>query len=65
VAHPEITFHLKQTVKAALPASATPIWDAARRRAILARIDERLGGAWDLDAWVEGSPLVAVEFLVE
>jgi deazaflavin-dependent oxidoreductase (nitroreductase family) len=65
VAHPEFTFHLKQTVKADLPARATPILDAARRRAVLASIHQKLGGSRDLDAWVEGSPLVAVEFLIE
>jgi len=65
VAHPEFTFHLKQSLKADLPARATPILDMARRRAILASIHQTLGGARDLDAWVEGSPLVAVELLVE
>jgi deazaflavin-dependent oxidoreductase (nitroreductase family) len=63
LAHPEFTFHLKQSVTADLPARATPILDAARRRAILASIHERLGGYRDLEAWVEGSPLIAVEFL--
>jgi deazaflavin-dependent oxidoreductase (nitroreductase family) len=63
VAHPECTFHLKQTVNADLPARATPILDAARRRAILTSIHEKLGGSRDLEAWVEGSPLIAVEFL--
>jgi hypothetical protein len=48
-----------------LPAKATPILDMARRRAILASIYQKLGGARDLDAWVEGSPVVAMEFLVE
>jgi deazaflavin-dependent oxidoreductase (nitroreductase family) len=61
--HPEFTFHLKQSTTADLPARATPILDAASRRAILAGIHERLGGTRDLDAWVEGSPLVVVEFL--
>jgi deazaflavin-dependent oxidoreductase (nitroreductase family) len=65
LAHPEFTFHLKQSTKADLPARATPILDRARRRAIIARIDQTLGGSRDLDAWVEGGPLVAVEFLVE
>jgi deazaflavin-dependent oxidoreductase (nitroreductase family) len=65
LAHPEFTFHLKRSVKADLPASATPILDPARRRAILASIHQKLGGSRDLDAWVEGSPLVAVEFLIE
>ena len=63
VAHPEFTFHLKQTVTTDLPARATPIRDAARRRTILASIHERLGGYRDLEAWIEGSPLMAVEFL--
>lgn len=65
VVHPEFTFHLKQSVKADLPARAMPILDTARRRAIIASIHQKLGGYRDLDAWVEGCPLVAVEFLVE
>jgi deazaflavin-dependent oxidoreductase (nitroreductase family) len=65
VAHPEFTFHLKQSVQADLPARATPILDATRRRAILASIHQKLGGSRDLDAWVKGSPLVAMEFLVD
>ena len=63
VAHPECTFHLKQSVTADLPARATPILEMARRRTIIASILQTLGGARDLEAWVEGSPLVAVEFL--
>jgi len=65
LAHAEFTFHLRRTVKADLPARATPILDEARRRAIIVSIHQTLGGSRDLDAWVEGSPLVAVEFLVE
>jgi hypothetical protein len=65
LAHPEFTFHLKQSTKADLPARATPILDHARRRAIIASINQQLGGARDLDAWVEGGPLVAVELLVD
>src|SRR6266545_6758238 len=65
LAYPEFTFHLKQSTKADLPARATPILDRARRRAIIASIDQKLGGPGDLDAWVEGGPLVAVELLVE
>jgi deazaflavin-dependent oxidoreductase (nitroreductase family) len=63
LAHPEFTFHLKRSVTADLPAKATPILDAARRRAIITSIHQKLGGSRDLEAWVEGSPLVAVEFL--
>lgn len=65
LAHPEFTFHLKQSVQADLPARATPILDQARRRAILAAIHQKLGRYQDLEAWVASSPLVAVELLVE
>ena len=63
LAHPEFTFHLKESIKADLPARATPILDQARRRAILAAIHQKRGISHDVEAWVESSPLVAVEFL--
>jgi hypothetical protein len=31
----------------------------------MATIHQKLSGKRDLDAWVEGSPLVAVELLIE
>src|SRR5262245_52122923 len=65
LAHPEFTFHLKQSVHVDLPARATPILDKAQRREIMATIHQKLSGQRDLPAWVEGSPLVAVELLVE
>jgi deazaflavin-dependent oxidoreductase (nitroreductase family) len=65
LAHPEFTFHLKQSVRVDLPARATPILDKARRRAIFAALHQKLGGQRDLEAWVEGSPLVEVELLGE
>jgi hypothetical protein len=64
-AHPEFTFHLKQSLKADLRARAEPVLDAAGRRVIIASILQKLGGGRDLEAWVSGSPLVAVEFLGE
>jgi deazaflavin-dependent oxidoreductase (nitroreductase family) len=65
LAHPEFTFHLKQSVRADLPARATPILDQDRRGAILAAIHQKLGRYRDIEAWIESSPLVAVELLVE
>lgn len=65
ITNPEFTFHLKRTVQADLPARATPVLDRARRRDIIARIHQKLGGSRDLNAWVEESPLVQVELLVE
>jgi deazaflavin-dependent oxidoreductase (nitroreductase family) len=65
LAHPDFTFHLKQSIRADLPARATPILDPARRREILAAIHQKLGRYQDIEAWIESSPLVAVNLLVE
>src|SRR2546423_6161387 len=63
VAHPEFTFHLKQSAQTDLPARATPITDDAQRRAILTRILTNIDRPLDqLDAWVADSPLVEVTF---
>src|SRR5215216_7599989 len=59
LANPDFTFHLKQSVAAALPARATPITDPEERRAIFERILSGLGGSQNLEAWWEGSPLMA------
>ncbi len=61
VAHPEFTFHLKESVQADLPAVATPVLDRAQRREIMAAIHRKLGWDRDLEEWVEQSPLVEVE----
>ncbi len=64
VANPEFTFHLKRETQADLPARATSILDVERRREVFTRIrDQRANLDMDVDAWVEGSPLVEVEFL--
>jgi deazaflavin-dependent oxidoreductase (nitroreductase family) len=65
LAYPEFTFHLKQSIRADLPARATAVLDKAQRCEIMATIHQKLSGKRDLEAWVEGSPLVAVELLVE
>src|SRR5574341_2350338 len=51
-ANPEFTFHLKQTVRADLPARATVIHDPAERRMIMQRILRQLDRSADLEAWV-------------
>lgn len=64
VANPKFTFHLKRSTRADLPARATPILDKAKRREILQKIHQRFEGRrWNLDKWVEGSPLVQVEIM--
>jgi deazaflavin-dependent oxidoreductase (nitroreductase family) len=65
LAHPEFTLHLKQSVRADLPARATPVLDKALRRTIIAAIHQKLARYRDVEAWVERSPLVAVELPVE
>jgi deazaflavin-dependent oxidoreductase (nitroreductase family) len=62
VAHPEFTFHLKQSTKADLPARATPITDPAQRREVMSRIVDNVNRPGELDTWVHGSPLVEVTF---
>ena len=62
LATPNFTFHLKQSLAADLPARATPITGADERSAIFERILSDLGGSENLQAWLEGSPLMAVRF---
>lgn len=61
-AEPAFLFHLKESVVADLPATATPITDPAGKQAILEVITERLHASQPIDEWVAASPLVRVEF---
>jgi deazaflavin-dependent oxidoreductase (nitroreductase family) len=63
LAHPEFTFHLKGSIQADLQATARPIADQDERREVIAGILEELGGGYGpAEEWVEGSPLLEVEF---
>jgi deazaflavin-dependent oxidoreductase (nitroreductase family) len=61
-AHPGFTFHLKQDVKADLPARARPITDESERRPILTYIQQHTWPQVDLEDAVKMSPLVEVTF---
>jgi deazaflavin-dependent oxidoreductase (nitroreductase family) len=63
--HPEIIFHVKQGAHADLPARAAPITDRAERQRIMGDVmrNNSYFSGGDLDAWVEGSPLIAIEFI--
>ncbi len=61
VANPQFTFHLKQSTKADLPATAIPITDPTTRRQVLSKVVTVWNRQDELDAFVEGSPLVKVE----
>ena len=43
LAHPEFTFHLKDSAAADLPARATPVTGEAQRRAVFARLFPAFG----------------------
>jgi deazaflavin-dependent oxidoreductase (nitroreductase family) len=57
--NPEFTFHVKHGLQLDLPARARPIEDPVERRDVLTHV---LGGSYDLEGWITGSPLVEVEF---
>ncbi len=65
LAHPDFTFHLKQSLQRDVPARATPITDKPTRREIFSRmlaLEPRMDNLrTNTDEWVEGSPLVEVE----
>lgn len=70
--HPEFTFHLKNSVRADLPATAEPVLDGdARRRvfkAIISDLDQPRHRAYiaqpvqPIEQWMAGSPLMHVIF---
>lgn len=63
LAEPRFTLHLKGSVRADLPAVAHPVTDEAARREFFAAAFARMGrDTAELDGWVDGSPLIEVEF---
>ncbi len=67
VASPEITYHLKDEVKADLPATVRVVTDVDERRSVFTRLKQvsrfRQGQPMrDPEEWVEGSRLVEVTF---
>jgi deazaflavin-dependent oxidoreductase (nitroreductase family) len=65
-AEPRFIFHVKEGASADLAARAAVIDDHAERRRIMGAVmrenDWFRSQTFDLDAWVAGSPLVAVSF---
>ena len=65
LADPALTFHLKRSVQADLPARARAITDVGERRELLSKILASIDMGDELDDWVGGAPLVEVELLDE
>jgi len=63
LAHPDFTFHLKQSVRQDIPARATPITDKANRREVFSRMQslEPRMSHLNVEDWTERSALVEVE----
>ena len=61
VAHPQFTFHLKQSTHADIPAIATPITDDVTRKQVLSRVVAKWNRQAELEAFLKSSPLVRVE----
>lgn len=61
VAHPQFTFHVKQSAHADIPARATPVTDESARRAILTRVVANWNRQNQLEEFVNHSPLVRVQ----
>jgi deazaflavin-dependent oxidoreductase (nitroreductase family) len=62
LANPQFTLHLKESIKADLPARAVPIIDESARRQIMSEILRDLNMSRDLEAWIKGSPLIEIVF---
>jgi deazaflavin-dependent oxidoreductase (nitroreductase family) len=65
LANPDFTFHLKGSVRANLPARATPVTDPGERRSVFTMILNDMHMSDKLEAWVAGSPLMEVNFIQE
>ncbi|WP_375401691.1 nitroreductase/quinone reductase family protein [uncultured Amnibacterium sp.] len=70
--HPQFTFHLKNSVRADLPATAEPVLDREGRQrvfeAIISNLDHPRHSAYisqpvpPIEEWIAGSPLIHVTF---
>jgi deazaflavin-dependent oxidoreductase (nitroreductase family) len=64
LADPRLTFHLKESVRADLPAIARPVLDPDEKRRVLLRAETvwRRPDERNVEEWVRRSPLVEVVF---
>jgi deazaflavin-dependent oxidoreductase (nitroreductase family) len=62
IANPHFIFHLKQSTQADIPAKATPLTDEAARRQVLTKVVVKWNKQDELEAFMQSSPLVEVQF---
>lgn len=63
LADSRMTFHLKETATADLPARAAPITDAAEKRRVMELICTKQGTLDQLESRVSGAPLIRVDLV--
>ncbi|MCX5097138.1 nitroreductase/quinone reductase family protein [Streptomyces sp. NBC_00365] len=71
--NPSFTFHLKHRVRADLPAIGTPVRNSRQREVVFRSVIADLNQPWNpagipqpvepLEQWLEGSPLIRVDFV--
>ena len=64
LAEPKLTFHLKESTQADLPATARPVTDPEEKRGVFLnapKLAEYINEA-NVQEWVDGSPLIEVVF---
>ena len=64
LANPQLTFHLKQSTQADLPATARPVTDPNEKRAVFLsaqKLSEYIN-TQNVQDWVNASPLIEVTF---
>ena len=64
LAEPKLTFHLKESTQADLPATARPVTDLEEKRRVFLnapKLAEYISEA-NVQKWVDGSPLIEVVF---
>lgn len=62
IENPDFTFHLKESTRADLAATARPVTDPGEKREVLEKILTKLERSEEIDNWVSDSPLVEVDF---
>ena len=64
LANPQLTFHLKQSTQADLPATARPVTDPEEKRAVFLsaqKLSEYIN-TQNVQDWIDASPLIEVTF---
>ncbi|MCA9888381.1 MAG: hypothetical protein KC546_08405 [Anaerolineae bacterium] len=65
LANPHITFHLKESVQATIPARVEPIIEPETKRPIVTQIAEAWNNTDRIEEWLVSGPLVRVHLEID